>query len=223
MTPWQPAAPREARVGLGRSNAVVTFAVLGFLGLLVGVAGYGAATADDSSARVLGFAFAGIFAIPLVMLLFALPRFLSPRYVIVDPGGLRIQHGKQQVALPWPQLVAVGIGYELANPGPGGLPPTSIQDMIADRVADQSAEALHVSGKRRIALEIYPARPDAGQWFPKLQPYWKALAPPVAGVPPYGWRFPLPPVVSIAQDIDRGLWTFQRQRRLGWIPRPWSG
>lgn len=94
---------------------------------------------------------------------------------------------------------------------------------VTDHLAGQAAELLQVSDKRRIALEIYPARPDAGQWYPKLQPYWKALAPPAAGVPPYGWRFPLPPVVSIAQDIDRGLWTFQPRRRLGWYPRPWTG
>jgi hypothetical protein len=212
-------------VSLGRSNAVVAFAVLGFLGVVVGAAGYGAATADDSSARVLGFGFAAVFAIPLVMMLFALPRFLSPRYVIVDTGGLRIQHGRQQVALPWQQVVAVGIGYEQATPAPATVPTSvdGLQDALRDRLADQAAEVLQVSGKRRIALEIYPARPDAGQWFPKLQPYWKALAPPVAGVPPYGWRFPLPPVVSIAQAIDRGLWTYQPQRRLGWYPRPWSG
>jgi hypothetical protein len=226
MTPWPPAVPSQVRVGLGHSNLVVTLGVLTFLGLVVGVGAYGAATSDDASARVLGFGLAGLFAIPLVMLLFALPRFLSPRYVVFDAGGLRIQHGKQEVAIGWPHLVAVGIGYELATAPPPGLPPTSIdglKDAVKDYAAGKAAEVLHVSDKRRIALEIFPYRPDAVQWFPKLKPYWKQLPPPVAGIPPYGWRFPLPPVVSIAQQIDQGARSFQPHRRLGWYPRPWSG
>jgi hypothetical protein len=224
---WQPAAPpAPVRVGLGRSNAVVTLAMLAFLGIVVAVAASSAATADYRSARILGLGIAGLFAIPLVMLLFALPRFLAPRYVVLDAGGLRIQHGKQEVAIGWPQLVAVGIGYEQAAAEPPGLPPTSVdqlQDAVKDYLAGQAAELLHVSDKRRIALEIFPYRADAVEWFPKLKPYWKPLPPPMAGLPPYGWRFPLPPVVSIAQAIDQGARTCQPRRRLGWYPRPWSG
>jgi hypothetical protein len=74
--------------------------------------------------------------------------------------------------------------------------------------------------------------------FPKLAQYWIALPPPVEGIPSgegerqraggrgipsVGWRFPLPPVVSIAEEIDRGAHAFQPDRRLGWYARPWSG
>lgn len=200
--------------------------MLVFLGLLVGVGGYSAARADDSSARVLGFAIAGLFAIPLVMLLFRLPRMLSPRSVILNPAGLAIRHGQDQVVLPWPQLVAVGFGYEQAVPAGRRAVPTlgGPQEIATDYLAGKAQEALQVSDKRRIAMEIYPARPDAAAWFPKLQPYWQQqLYPPRAGLPPFGWRFPLPPVVSIAQAIDQGIGTFQPNRRLGWYARPWSG
>lgn len=197
--------------------------MLVFLGLLVGVAGYSAARSDYSSGRLLGFAIAGLFTIPLVMLLFRLPRMLSPRSVIIDPAGLTIRHGGEQVVLPWQQLVAVGFGYEQADPEPHKIP-GGAQEIATDYLAGKAQEALQVSDKRRIAMEIYPVRPDAAAWFPKLQPYWQQqLYPPRAGLPPFGWRFPLPPVVSIAQAIDHGVGTFQPHRRLGWYARPWSG
>jgi hypothetical protein len=90
MTPWTPGAPAQVRVGLGHSNVVVTVAMLAFLGIVVGVAAYGAATADDSSARVLGFGIAGLFAIPLVMLLFALPPVV-PIAQAIDQGARAFQ------------------------------------------------------------------------------------------------------------------------------------
>jgi hypothetical protein len=221
----------QVKVGLGRSNAVVTVAMLAFLGLIVGYAAFGAANASDSSARILGFGFAGLFGIPLVMLLFALPRFLSPRYVILDATGLHIQHGREKVTVAWPDVVAVGFGYEHPDDKKFELP-TSLEDakdmvtgksLVVGYLSDKAAEALQVSGKRRIALEIYPARLDAVHHIPKLAAYWTALAPPVEGVPSVGWRFPLPPVVAIAKEIDHGVHAFQPERRLGWYPRPWSG
>jgi hypothetical protein len=219
------AAPPPVRVGLGRSNAVVTFCVLGFLLLVVGTAAKGAVT-STGSARVLGAGIALVFAVPLVMMLRALPKFLGRRYVALDAIGLRIEHGKEQVVVPWSEVYAVGLGYEQA-PAEKQRLPTSVDDLkgvVKDYTVDKVSEALHVSGKRRIVLEIMPARPDdAAQRYPKLKPYWKHQPPPFAGLPPQQWSFPLPPVVSIAHEIERGVRTFQPQRWLGWYPRPWSG
>lgn len=201
----------EAKIGLGRSNIVVTFAILVFLGLLVGTAVYGGATADETSARVLALAIGAGFAIPLVMMIRALPRFLSPRFVIVDPAGLHLVHGKERIDLPWPELRGISIGHATAAPEKAKIP-TSVEGAVTDFLSDKASEALHVSGKRRIALEIYPVRRDAAQRYPRLKPYWKDQM----------WRFPLPPVVSIAQEIGQGARAFQPDRWLGWVDRPWS-
>jgi hypothetical protein len=217
-------APPPVRVGLGRSNAVVTLCVLAFLCLVVGTAAKGAIT-STGSARVLGAGIAVVFAVPLVMMLRAIPRFLARRYVVLDAMGLHVLHGKEAVSLPWPEVFAVGLGYEQAPAAKQSLP-TSVEDVkgiVKDYTVDKVSEALQVSDKRRIVLEIIPARPDAPERYRKLKPYWKHQPPPWAGLPPQQWAFPLPPVVSIAHDVERGVRTFQPQRWLGWYPRPWSG
>jgi hypothetical protein len=220
----QAAPPPPVRVGLGRSNAVVTVCVLAFLCLVVGTAAKGALT-STGSARVLGAGIGLVFAVPLVMMLWALPKFLARRYVVLDVVGLHIQHGRREVVVPWSDVYAVGLGYEQAAAERAAIP-TSVDDLkgiVKDYTVDKVSEALEVSDKRRIALEIMPARPDVAQRYPKLKPYWKHQPPPWAGLPPEQWRFPLPPVVAIAQEVERGVRTFQPRRWLGWYPRPWSG
>ncbi|HEX6686650.1 MAG TPA: hypothetical protein VF062_28010 [Candidatus Limnocylindrales bacterium] len=215
----------EVRVGLGRSNAVVTFAVLLFVGAITGVAVVGGLRAQESSARILGLAIGAIFAIPLVMLLKALPKFLAPRYVVLDAQGLRIEHGRDHVLLPWPEVAAVGIGYEGAPRQAQGVPRSveAIKEQAVGRLAEHASEALQVSGRRRIALEIFPMRPEAGDAVSKLRPYWKALPAPMPGLPGVRWSFPLPPVTGIGERIAEGVRATQPNRWLGWIVRPWSG
>lgn len=216
--------PPPVRVGLGRGNAVITACVLVFLCLVVGASAKGAVT-STGSARVLGAAIGLVFAVPLVMMLLALPKFLARRYVVLDPVGLRIQHGRDEVVVPWPEVYAVGLGYQQAPAGKRSLP-TSLDDVkgiVKDYTVDKVSDALQVSGERRIVLEIMPGRPDAEQRYRKLKPYWKHQPPPWAGLPPFQWSFPLPPVASIAHEVERGIRTFQPQRWLGWYPRPWSG
>jgi hypothetical protein len=232
----QPPAP--VRVGLGRSNAVVTVALLLFLGGLVVAGGIGAVTASSSSARVIGGVVAAAFAVPLLMLLRALPRFLAPRHVVFDVYGLHLEHGRRRVSVPWREVMAVGIGRQLA---PGESAARTVRDGVTDLVMNRgdvgelakgrvqgalsagAAEALQVSGKRRLALEIYPFRWDAVHRYPDLGPYWKQSPPPNAGLPAAHWRFPLPPVVSIGQAVGHGAQTFQPQRWLGWFDQPWDG
>jgi hypothetical protein len=211
------------KVGLGRSNAVVTLGLLVFLGWVVWAAGYGAWTSTETSPRVLGAGIAVLFAIPLVMLLRFLPRFLSPRYVLVDEAGVAIQHGRELVVVPWHEVAAVGIGYEI-EPTSTKIPQSlgGLKDAAHDYVVDQVSEALQISAKRRLVLEIFAVRPDAVDLVPRLKPFWKALPPPAAGLPEWGWRFPLPPVVSIAQQIAGGLRSRAPRHWLGWFARPWS-
>jgi hypothetical protein len=204
---------------------VVSLAVLGFLCWIVWAGAHGAWTAKDASARVLGYGLAALFAIPLLMLLRTLPRLLRPRYVVLDAVGLSILHGREQVVVPWQDVAGIGLGYENA-PAEKQKVPTSIdglKELVKDYLADRTKEALQISGKRRVTLEIFPARPDVLDGYPKLTPYWEVQPPPFAGLPAQRWSFPLPPVVSIAQAIDRGGRMFRPDRWLGWYARPWSG
>ncbi len=217
--------PAPVTVGLGRSNVVVTVAVFAFLCLVVWKSGHGAYTSTGTSARVLGYGLAGLFGIPLVMLLFAAPRFLSPRRLVFDTTGLTITHGKRFVSVPWAEISAIGISYEQAAQEQAKLPTSTdeITDIVKHLAADKVGEALHISGNRRLTLEFYPTAPDAATRYPRLKPYWKAAPPPVPGLPPFGWRFPLPPVVSIAGSAAQAAQMFVPRAWLGWYARPWSG
>jgi hypothetical protein len=209
------------KVSLGRSNVVITLAVLAFLCWIVWAGAHGGWTATETSARVIGYGVALLFAVPLVMLLFALPRFLSPRAVTVDAHGIAISHGRERVAMAWTDLHAVGIGYERIQGEVQKLPTSAdeVKEAIKEYVVDEASEALHISAKRRIVLELYPVRPDAPARFPRLKPYWKRLPPPAAGLSDWAWRFPLPPVMSIARQIDDAIRLFAPRHRIGWFPR----
>jgi membrane protein YdbS with pleckstrin-like domain len=210
------------KVGLGRSNVVAALAVLAFLCWIIWAGAHGGWTATEKSARVLGFAIAGVFAVPLVMMLWALPRFLRPRYIVVDQDGLGITHGRQRVTVPWSSVLAVGIGYEQAPAERPHRPTTvdELKDAAKDYLTDRASEALQISGKRRIVLEIYPTHPGAVGQVPRLRPYWTEQPPPAAGLPAQAWRFPLPPVVSIGEAVARAVHGVAPQRWLGWFPRP---
>jgi hypothetical protein len=215
----------QVRVGLGRSNASVVVLVLAFLLVMVGVGGYGGWTSTQVSARVIGFGVAVLFMVPLVMLVVRLPRLLRPRWVVLDASGLRIQHGREEVVVPWPEIVAFGLGYQVPPAKRLTVPLSSddVKDMAQEYLAGRVREALQVSDARRIALEIYPWHPAAERHYRRLAPYWKRDVPPVAGLPDFLWRFPLPPVVSIGQAVERGARVVAPQRWLGWFARPWSG
>jgi hypothetical protein len=213
-----------ARIGLGRSNASVALLVLAFLAIVVVVSARGGWTSSDASARITGFGIAGAFAVPLVLMLVKLPRLLRPRYVVIDLTGLHIEHGRESVVIPWPEIVAFGIGYGVAPTEPMKVPTSEddVKDMAKEYLAGQAREVLQISDKRRLALEIYPIHPAAEDRYPRLRPYWKRDAPPVRGLPDFLWRFPLPPVVPIGQAIERAARMVVPQRWLGWVPRRWE-
>ncbi|HEY2674897.1 MAG TPA: hypothetical protein VGJ07_31580 [Rugosimonospora sp.] len=225
MTAQTPVSEQDgARIGLGRSNASTVVLVLAFLVIVVVVSVHGAWTSAQTSARVLGFGLGAVFTAPLVLMLVKLPRLLRPRYVVLDAAGLHIQHGRAEVVVPWPEIVALGLGYQVP-PAEGWKIPVSqdgVKDLAQEYLAGKVQEALQISDKRRIALEIYPSDPAAKGRYPKLAPYWKRDVPPVAGLPDWLWRFPLPPVVSIGQAVERGARTVAPTRWLGWFLRPWS-
>jgi hypothetical protein len=198
--------------------------MVAFLGWITYVSIRGSLREPDAP---LGYVIGGLFGAVLVFLLVKLPVLLRPRSLEFSADGLRFWHGSQHVHIGWDDVVALGIGYEQAPEEKAGLRvPTSVQDEVKERVAgylsDRAQEALQISGKRRIGLEIYPRRLSVAEEYPKLRPYWKDLTPPEGGLPPAGWRLPLPPVLAIAQEIGRGAQLYQPHRWLGWYARRWA-
>jgi hypothetical protein len=226
MTSQMPyGVPPPVKVGLGRSNVVVVLAVLLFCGGIVFFCGKAAFQMEDQESRVVNGLLAAAFAVALVLLLIRLPKLLSPRYVVVDHTGLSIQQGAERVLVPWGELVAVGIAYEVPAPEQAKTPLSTdaVKEEISGYLAQRASEALQVSDQRRLFLEIFPGRPDAPTAWPRLKPFWKALPPPYPHLSEWAWRFPLPPVTAIGQQIADGLYQRAPRHWLGWFPRPWSG
>ncbi len=216
--------PPTVAVGLGRGNVAAGLIMLGFLTLLVVAGVVGGATLTGATSSV-GYFIAVVFAIPLVLLLIGLPRFFAPRAVVFAPGGLYIRQGSRQEGIEWSLIAGLAIGYEYKQPeNPKLLVSTDgVKDLAVERMTGATLEALQLSSQRRFALEIYPARPDAVNFAPKLKPYWVQQVPAAPGLPPMAWRFVLPPVVAIADEVGRGAFTVVPQRWVGFVPRPWSG
>jgi hypothetical protein len=214
----------SVKVGLGRSNVVLALGMVVFLGWITFVSIKGSIEEPDAP---LGYVIGGLFGFVLIFLLIRLPVFLRGRSLEFDAEGLRFWHGAQHVLIRWDDVVAVGIAYEQPpEETPKLHVPSSVEDEVKGRVADflndQAHEVLQISNKRRIALEIFPRQLAAVQAYPRLKPYWQTWTPPQGGLPPAGWRLPLPPVVTIAQEIGRGAQAFQPNRWLGWYAKPWA-
>lgn len=208
-------------IELGRANIVLTVGMLIFLAGFVFFAVLGGLDAVETSSRVLSFGLAAVFAVPLLLLLRALPKLLSPRAILVGPDGLSLRHGKETIVIAWAEIATVGIGY--AVPARERPPSTFGPEMMQQRLADAAAEALQISRKRQYALEIFPVRPDIVDRHPRLKPYWKHLPPPVAGLSPLRWQFPLPAVTPIVDQIANALYTLVPRSFFGFFPVPWRG
>jgi hypothetical protein len=209
------------KVDIGRASAVaVVMAVLVFAALGAGGV-YAALDSAETGVRVIGYVIAGLSGLMLLAFVTAIPRLLKRRGLEFDGQGVHFWYGQERLVLPWPEVAAVGIGYE-QPPGTPSLP-LSVQDAIKDYVADKVKDAVKLDGKRSIAVEIFPADPAAAARHPILARYRREQPAPAAGLPGVRWRLPLPPVVGVARGVERGVRTFQEQRWLGWFARPWTG
>jgi hypothetical protein len=208
-------------VNIGRASAIAVVMALVLFSAMGAGGVYAALDSTETAVRVIGYTIAAVCALLLLLFLIAMPRLLKRRGLEFDADGVRFWYGDESVALPWPEVAAVGIGYEQ----PPHVPnlPLSVQDAIKDYVADKVKDAVKLDGKRSIAVEIFPVDPAATQRHRILAGYRREQAPPVAGLPPARWRLPLPPVVGVARGVERGVRTFQGQRWLGWFARPWTG
>jgi hypothetical protein len=211
----------SVKVDIGRASIIAIVMAVVVLGGLAAAGVYAALDTQDSKERVIGFGVAVLFATPLVLMLVVLPKLLQPRGLVFDADGVRYWRGSTWLLLAWHEVAAVGIGYEQ----PPDLPSLnlSLEDAVKGYVTDKLKDAMKIDGKRRIAVEIFPADPQAVQRHPILARYRREQQPPVAGLPSVRWRLPLPPVLGVARSVERGMQTFQQQRWLGWFARTWSG
>jgi len=220
MSQAQGAAPPAAKISLGRSLNI--FAVVyGVISLLAVVGGIRGGLSSTGSSRVLAYGIAVMFAAPLVIFLVRLQRFVGTRQVLVDSTGLTIRQGHRSQVLAWQDIASVGISYALAREAQSVQvpldPPEAVRGPISAQLTAAAMQAAQVSSTRQIALEIYPAGPDVLARYPRMKPYVQEQFAPGAAF----WRFPLPPVVLIAQQLSSALYAWSPQRWFGWVRRPW--
>ena len=220
-------SPGAVKVDLGRAGIVAAVLGVVLIGGLAGLSDFLAvsayATLDSTpvTVTVIVSCLALLFTVPFVLILVALPAILRPRGFIFDARGVHHWQGKSWMLLPWEEVAATGIGYT-QPPNVPGLS-LSIQDAIIGYTEDKIKDALKLDGKRSIAFEIFPVRPEIMERYPLLAGYRREMPPPFAGLSAVRWRVPLPPVIGVARRISHGAQTFQPQRWLGWFARPWRG
>jgi hypothetical protein len=203
------------QINLGRIRTVA--AVVGTMVFLVGVAGmvWVATDTTDGATRTVAIVFAVLAAIPLLRILFSFRRLTRPSVLGFDPAGISYAYDGQSTVVPWGDVTAVGIAFEV----PAEIPSIDLSGILADKLV---YDVLKVSKARKIALEIFPGSPDLLVRHAVLAPFRQDLQPWRPGLPSGVWRmaFPTP---RMARRVARGPQTYAPQLYLGWFRRPWSG
>ncbi|HCT75352.1 MAG TPA: hypothetical protein DGT23_01905 [Micromonosporaceae bacterium] len=208
-------------VDIGSANRLAAVTGIVLFGLFMTGGIYTAVDTQDTTISVIGYCVAGLFAVPLIILLRLLPVLFRSCGLAFSHSGLQYWEGRNQLLIPWHEVAAIGIGYEQ----PPELPSltTSFEDAVKSYAAGKAKETLKVDGKRRIAVEIFPIDAHAVAGQPLLCRYRSEQTPPAEELHSVRWRLPIPPVVGVAGGIERGVRTFHPDRWLGWFARPWSG
>src|SRR5262249_20609719 len=91
------------------------------------------------------------------------------------------------------------------------MPPMSVdaaldraKEKVADYLNDKVTEALQVSGKRRLGLEIYPRGPELFAAYPRLRPSIRRQPPPRPGLPRQARARPGPAAGRVAAAAAAG-------------------
>jgi hypothetical protein len=198
------------RVDLKRAGWVAIVLLVLVWGGLSALSVWGALSQTQTIGRVVGFAFAVFFALPLIGVLLNLRKLRQPRGFAFDERGWRVWRGGDEVVVPWPEIGGLGIGYE----APPDIPSITIEGMLKDAIVDQL-----VKDRRRVALEVYPADPSTD--YELLKPDRIELAPPYPGLSGVRWSIPLPP--GVLTKTARGAEAFGGERWRGYYERPWTG
>ena len=203
------------QINLGRIRTLAGLAgTLMFLALF-SLSVLAAVTAADTPTRVVGIVFAVLFGIPLLLVLLSLPRLMRPSVLGFDANGIAYSYNGASTVVPWTDIAAVGIAFEI----PVDVPSIDLSGILADKLV---YDVLKVSKSRKISLEIFPSAPETLDRHPVLANFRKDLRPPTDGLGTGIWRmaFPSP---RLAMRVARGPQAYAPQLYLGWYRRPWSG
>jgi hypothetical protein len=210
--PWEPDAI-VVDVRRGRIVGMV-LAVAVFGGLAAFFVWAAVAYRDDSTTRIAGWIVAAICLIPIVRLIVVRKRLLVSMGLAFDRRGLHYWIGGERGLLGWPQVAAVGIGYE----APPHIPSISLEETAAEFLADHI-----MKDRRRVALEIFPADPGLVAGTPALLPYRVAAEAPWPDVSGERWRILLPPQPGLPRTIAGAAQQVAPRHWRGWFRRPWTG
>jgi hypothetical protein len=182
------------RVDLKRAGWVAIVLLVLVWGGLSALSVWAALTQQGTAGRVVGFAFAAFFALPLVGVLLNARKLRQPRGFAFDERGWRVWRGGDEVLVPWSEIGGLGIGYE----APPDIPSITIEGILKDAIVEQL-----IKDRRRVALEVYPA--EVAGAYDMLKPDRIELAPPYPGLAGVRWSIPLPPgVVRTTAAAPRG-------------------
>jgi hypothetical protein len=195
------------KVDIGRSSIFAI--VLGILvfGLFSAGGVYAALDTTDTMVTIVGFFFAALFGLLVLICLLALPRAVQPRGFVFDADGIHFWHGQSWTRMPWSDVASAGIGYDQPREAPSL--PLSIEDAAKDFVVGKAKEAMRLDGKRRFGLEIVPPSPEAAARYPALARYQRERR----------WRFPIPPVLGTVAAVERGVKAHGADVWVGWHAR----
>jgi hypothetical protein len=203
------------QINLGRVRTVraIAFTIL-FLALVAGFV-WAAATAPDTATRVIGIVLAVLAGIPLLLVVVSLPRLTRPSVLRFDDRGIAYSYDGASTVVPWTDISAVGIAFEI----PVDIPSIDLSGILADKLV---YDVLKVNKSRKISLEIFPILPETLDHHPVLANYRQNLRPPKDGLGTGIWRMPFPSP-RLARRVARGPQKYAPQLYLGWYRRPWSG
>jgi len=191
---------------------VLALALFGGLGAFFGWAAI--AYRDDATTRTTGWIVAALCLLPIVRLIVVRKRLLMSMGLAFDGRGLHYWIGAERGLLAWPQIAAIGIGYE----APPHIPSTSVEQLAAEFIADQI-----IKDRRRVALEIFPADPGLVAATRALLAYRVVTEAPWPDVPGERWRILLPARPGMPKTIAGAAQQYASRQWRGWFRRPWTG
>jgi hypothetical protein len=203
------------QINLGRIRTLGGIA--GTLLLLALFSGFvvAAVGTPDIATRVVGIVFVVLTGIPLLLVLLSLPRMMRPSVLGFDDNGIAYSYNGASTVVPWTDIAAVGIAFEI----PVDIPSIDLSGILADKLV---YDVLKVNKSRKISLEIFPSVPETLEQHPVLANFRQNLRPPKEGLGTGIWRISfLTP--RLARRVARGPQTYAPQLYLGWYRRPWSG
>jgi len=144
-----------------------------------------------------------------------LARLTRASVLRFDDNGIAYSYDGASTVVPWTDISAVGIAFEI----PVDIPSINLSGILADKLVD---DVLKVNKSRKISLEIFPTLRETLDQHPVLANFRQNLRPPTDGLGTGIWRmtFPSP---RLARRVARGPQKYAPQLYLGWYRRPWSG